>query len=392
MTDKKKIISIFGTRPEAIKMAPLIKELEAHPLFESIVIVTAQHREMLDQVLELFEIIPDYDLNIMKQNQTLYDVTTEVLRKLEAVLEEVQPDMILVHGDTTTTFTAALAAYYKQIPVAHIEAGLRSGDLYSPFPEEANRKLTGVLTTLHYAPTIQAMENLINEGVSKEKIFVTGNTVIDALLHTIKKPDDCIHEKIKKRTCELLDISGRIILVTAHRRENHDQFPQIFKAISDIHDEFKDVRIIFPIHKNPKVRKAAEQFLVNKERINLIEPLEYYEFCDIMNKAYIVITDSGGIQEEAPALGKPVLVLRDNTERPEALQTGTVKLIGTERKRVYDNIKHILTDQKSYDQMAFAINPYGDGNASKRIVDHLKYYFGHNDTVPLSWDYSGSEE
>ena len=369
-------------------MAPLIKALEQHPAFESVVVVTAQHREMLDQVLELFRIQPDYDLNIMKPNQSLFDITAGVLQKLEKVFGEIRPDMVLVHGDTTTTFAASLAAYYQQIPVAHIEAGLRSGDLYSPFPEEANRKLTGVLATLHFAPTAQAKDNLLAEGISNERIFVTGNTVIDALLDTVAMQKENKSKKNINFPCELPGDNAKMILVTAHRRENHGKpLADIFAALQDIHNHFSNVQIVFPVHKNPKVRELSESMLRGMERIHLLEPMEYAEFSFLMSHSDLVLTDSGGIQEEAPALGKPVLVLRENTERPEAIAAGTAILVGTDRKKIFETVKELLTQQASYEKMAKAINPYGDGKASRRILQGILFFFDKTKGEPDSWEY-----
>ncbi len=379
---KKKILSVFGTRPEAIKMAPLVKEIEKNEKFQSIVVVTAQHREMLDQVLELFQIKPDYDLNIMKSNQSLTDITANVLKGLNDIFDEVEPDLVLVHGDTTTTFTAALAAYYKKIQVGHIEAGLRSGDIYSPFPEEGNRKLTACLANLHFAPTIRAKNNLVNENIPENNIFVTGNTVIDALLETINLNKKKYSEKKVKFPCSIVEKNDKIILVTAHRRENHGKpLENIFQALLDIHRDFKDVKIIFPVHKNPWVRDLANKMLSNKERIFLVEPMEYEDFSYLLSESYLVLTDSGGIQEEAPALGKPVLVLRENTERPEAVQAGTVKIVGTNSAFIYKSVKKLLTQTKSYDKTAKAVNPYGDGKSSGKIVSLLEKYFFTNKSM-----------
>ncbi len=361
---KLKIMTIFGTRPEAIKMAPVILELKKFPEIETIVTVTAQHREMLDQVLKLFKIQPDFDLNIMSAGQTLFDITSRALLGLNSILEQVKPNIVLVHGDTTTTFTGALAAFYHQITVGHVEAGLRTKNKYSPFPEEMNRKLTSALTDLNFAPTITAKNNLLAEGVDAEKIFVTGNTVIDALYQTV--------EKDFKFTGELEKINStnkRIILVTTHRRENlGEPLRQVYKALKKIVEEFPDVEIIFPVHKNPKVREVVNSELGNLAQVNLIEPLDYQPFANLMNRATLILTDSGGIQEEAPSLGKPVLVLRDTTERPEAVLAGTVKLIGTAQEKVYGAAKLLLTDSAEYKKMATAQNPYGDGLAAKRIV------------------------
>jgi len=385
---KKKIISVFGTRPEAIKMAPLIKEIERNENFESIVVVTAQHREMLDQVLNLFEIKPDFDLNIMKKNQSLTEITSNVLIGLNDIFQEVKPDLVLVHGDTTTTFTASLAAYYHQIKVGHVEAGLRSGDIYSPFPEEANRKLTGSLANIHFAPTIGSKKNLLKENVSEKNIFVTGNTVIDALLETVEKKEKKASEKKLNFPCSIVGDNDKIILVTAHRRENHGKpLENIFKAILDIHREFEDIKIVFPVHKNPKVKELAEQMLSGKEGIFLVEPMEYEEFSYMISQSYLVLTDSGGIQEEAPALGKPVLVLRENTERPEAVEAGTVELVGTNSDNIYKSVKKLLTQRESYDKMAKAVNPYGDGNAAKRIVKALELIYNLSVEPLEEWTY-----
>ena len=355
-------MSIFGTRPEAIKMAPVVLELDKYPEVESVVAVTAQHREMLDQVLNLFDIRPDFDLNIMSEGQTLFDITSRALLGLDKVLTEAKPDVVLVHGDTTTTFAGALAAFYHQIEVGHVEAGLRTQNKFSPYPEEMNRRLTGALTDLHFAPTPTAKANLLREGVDADKIFVTGNTVIDALFKTVRAdfqfPD--------------LDLSKRIILVTTHRRENWGEpLRQVYKALRQLVEEFSDVEVIFPVHKNPKVRAVVNEELGGLERVCLIDPLDYEPFANLINRATLILTDSGGVQEEAPALGKPVLVLRDTTERPEALEAGTVKLIGTNREKVYGAAKILLTDAAAYKQMAEARSPYGDGHAAERIVKAL---------------------
>ena len=361
---KKKVMTIFGTRPEAIKMAPVILELKKFPEIETIVTVTAQHREMLDQVLNLFKIQPDFDLNIMSAGQTLFDITSRALLGLNSILEQVKPDMVLVHGDTTTTFTGALAAYYHQIKVGHVEAGLRTKNKYSPFPEEMNRKLTGALTDLHFAPTVTAKNNLLAEGVDAEKIFVTGNTVIDALYQTVSK-DFKFSGELEK----INSTNKRVILVTTHRRENlGEPLRQVYKALKRIVEEFPEVEIIFPVHKNPKVREVVNAELGNLAQVNLIEPLDYQPFANLMNRATLILTDSGGIQEEAPSLGKPVLVLRDTTERPEAVLAGTVKLTGTEQEKVYGAAKLLLTDSAEYKKMAAAQNPYGDGKAAQRIA------------------------
>lgn len=362
-----KVMVVFGTRPEAIKMAPVVKELQKQDDLQTIVTVTAQHREMLDQVLDLFQIQPDYDLNIMKHHQDLYSITTGVLTGLKEVLEKEKPQLLLVHGDTTTTFAAALAAFYQHIPVGHVEAGLRTRNKFNPFPEEINRTLTGCLTDLHFAPTDSARENLIAESTALFRIWVTGNTVIDALLQTIK-PDYQFSEEFLS-----IDFNKRIILVTTHRRENWgDNMRNIYQALIKLVEEFDDVEVVFPVHRNPIVRELAQEMLGNLPGFHLIDPLEYEPFSHLMNASYLILTDSGGIQEEAPSLGKPVLVLRDYTERPEAVQAGTVKLVGTTSERVYNEARLLLADQREYDKMARAINPYGDGQASKRIVRVIK--------------------
>ncbi len=361
---KIKVMSIFGTRPEAIKMAPLIKELEKRKEIESIVCVTAQHREMLDQVLETFKIKPDYDLNIMKQGQTLAEITTRALVGLEGVIKEVQPDIVLVHGDTTTTFAGALAAFYNQVAIGHVEAGLRTYDKYSPFPEEMNRQMVDCMTDMYFAPTPLSKGNLYQQHIDDSKIYVTGNTAIDAMNYTVKKD----------YKNEVFDWVGndRMILLTAHRRENlGDPMRHIFKAIKRVVDEVKDVKVVYPIHLNPKVREVANEVFGDCDRVRLIEPLEVFDFHNFQNKSYIILTDSGGIQEEAPSLGKPVLVLRDTTERPEGIEAGTLKLVGTDEETVYKETMRLLTDKKEYEEMSKAHNPYGDGHASERIVDAI---------------------
>lgn len=357
-----RVLTIFGTRPEAIKMAPVVKALKNAPDIECLVAVTAQHREMLDQVLTLFMIKPDYDLDIMKERQDLYGITTLALNGLREVLQTVKPDLVLVHGDTTTTFAGALAAFYQQIPVGHVEAGLRTFNKFSPYPEEMNRSLTGRLTDLHFAPTKASRDNLLGEGVKSEQIWVTGNTVIDALIHTIGEYDlDPLIPGV--------DWSKRLILLTSHRRENWGEpMREVFTAIRELADEYPDTEVIFPVHKNPIVSELARQELGSKERIHLIEPLEYEPFANLMNRSYLILTDSGGIQEEAPSLGKPVLVLRETTERPEALAAGTVKLVGTNRKKIQAEVKLLLDDSKAYQEMAQAANPFGDGQAAGRIA------------------------
>lgn len=365
-----KVMTVFGTRPEAIKMAPVVKALEAAPDMEAIVTVTAQHREMLDQVLHLFSITPDYDLNIMSAGQTLYDVTTKALLGLKDVLEEAKPDVVLVHGDTTTTFAGALAAFYQEIPVGHVEAGLRTGNIYSPFPEEMNRKLTGSLTTYHFSPTSSAEKNLLKENISSEHLYVTGNTVIDALRTTVKEGYHFEEELLNSLDYE----QKRIILVTTHRRENlGEPMRHVYRAIRRLVHEFDDIEVVFPVHRNPKVRSIVAEELGDTERVHLIDPLEYEPFANLMARSYLLMTDSGGIQEEAPALGKPVLVLRNTTERPEAVTAGTVKLVGTDEDAVFMTARRLLSDKEAYASMANSVNPYGDGEASRRIIEALRF-------------------
>lgn len=360
-----KVMSIFGTRPEAIKMAPLVKELEKRKEIESIVCVTAQHREMLDQVLETFEIKPDYDLNIMKQGQTLGEVTTRALNGLEQVIKESKPDIVLVHGDTTTTFAGALAAFYNQVSIGHVEAGLRTNNKYSPFPEEMNRQMVDCMSDMFFAPTELSKNNLLNENIEEEKIYVTGNTAIDAMSTTIL--EDYTHKEL-----DWVKPNEKMILLTAHRRENlGEPMRNIFKAVRRIVDEFEYIKVIYPIHMNPKVREVANEIFNGCDRVKLIEPLEVFDFHNFQNKSYIILTDSGGIQEEAPSLGKPVLVLRDTTERPEGINAGTLKLVGTDEEVIYDNLKLLLTEEEVYNSMSNACNPYGDGHASERIVDAI---------------------
>jgi len=370
---KIKVMTIFGTRPEAIKMAPLVKEFEKREEFESIVCVTAQHREMLDQVLDLFKINPDYDLNIMKERQSLTGITTRVLEGLENIFKKAQPDIVLVHGDTTTTFAGSLAAFYNQIKIGHVEAGLRSFNKYFPFPEEMNRKLTGALADLHFAPTKTAKENLLREGIREEDIFITGNTVIDAMKTTIDKNYNFYTEELN-----FIDFKNKkVIMVTAHRRENWGQpLENICQALKRIALDFEDVEIVYLVHLNPAVREVAYRVLSDVERVHLLPPLDTKETHNLMDRCYMVVTDSGGLQEEAPHLGKPVLVLRDVTERPEAVKAGTSKIIGTETENVYQNIKILLTDKDEYKKMSNAVNPYGDGNASERIANSILYHFG----------------
>lgn len=380
--DKKKIkvMTVFGTRPEAIKMAPIVLELQKHPdKITPVVAVTAQHREMLDQVLKLFRITPDYDLDIMAQGQTLFDITTKAMKGLDAVLSKEKPDIVLVHGDTTTTFAGALAAYYHQTTVGHVEAGLRTHNKYSPFPEEMNRRLTGCISDLNFAPTETSEQNLLAENAGKETIFVTGNTVIDALHHTVREDF-----QFEDAMLQDIDFAGkRIILVTTHRRENlGEPMRHVYRALRQLAKEFEDVEIVFPVHKNPKVREVVREELGGLDKVHLIDPLDYEPFANLMSRAHLILTDSGGVQEEAPALGKPVLVLRDTTERPEAVAAGTVKLIGTERDRVYEEAKKLLTDKEEYGRMAESVNPYGDGKASQRIIQAILYHYGLVDGRP----------
>jgi len=362
--NKIKVMTIFGTRPEAIKMAPLVKELEKREEIESIVCVTAQHRQMLDQVLDTFNITPDYDLNIMKQGQTLVDITTRVLQSLSEVISQVKPNIVLVHGDTTTTLSGSLAAFYNQVSVGHVEAGLRTYDKYSPFPEEVNRQVTGVIADMHFAPTQVSKNNLLKEGKKEETIYVTGNTAIDALKTTVK--DEYYHPIFDKIG------NDKMILLTAHRRENlGEPMKNMFRAIKRIVEEFDDIQVVYPVHLNPLVRQAADEVLGDNSKVHLIEPLEVLDFHNFLNKSHIIMTDSGGIQEEAPSLGKPVLVLRDTTERPEGVNAGTLKLAGTDEEAIYKLTKELLTDKNEYDRMSRSSNPYGDGMSSKYIVDSI---------------------
>ena len=361
---KTKVMTIFGTRPEAIKMAPLVKELEKREEIESVVCVTAQHRQMLDQVLETFNITPDYDLNIMKQGQTLVDITTRALQSLSEVISQVKPNIVLVHGDTTTTLSGSLAAFYNQVSVGHVEAGLRTYDKYSPFPEEVNRQVTGIIADMHFAPTEVSKNNLLKEGKKEETIYVTGNTAIDALRTTVK--DDYYHPIFDKIG------NDKIILLTAHRRENlGEPMKNMFRAIKRIVEEFDGVQVIYPVHLNPLVRQAADEVLGDNNKVHLIDPLEVLDFHNFLNKSYIIMTDSGGIQEEAPSLGKPVLVLRDTTERPEGVSAGTLRLAGTDEDDIYDLTKLLLTNKYEYNKMSKSSNPYGDGMSSKYIVDEI---------------------
>jgi UDP-N-acetylglucosamine 2-epimerase (non-hydrolysing) len=369
----KKVLTVFGTRPEAIKMAPLVHALAASSDINAKVCVTAQHREMLDQVLSLFEITPDYDLDIMKPGQDLYSVTTSILEGLKPVLEEFKPDVVLVHGDTTTTFSASLAAFYQQISVGHVEAGLRTGNLYSPWPEEANRKLTGALTEYHFAPTSLSKSNLLAENVPESKIAVTGNTVIDALLWVREKLSNVnVLSETFEKMFSFIDKTKRLILVTGHRRESFGGgFERICKALAEIAEQRSDVQIVYPMHLNPNVREPVNRLLSKHDNIILIEPQDYLPFVYLMDKSHIIITDSGGVQEEAPSLGKPVLVMRDTTERPEAVEAGTVKLVGTDARKIVSETLELLNNEESYKTMSMAHNPYGDGKASGRIVATL---------------------
>lgn len=370
---KKRILTVFGTRPEAIKMAPLVHALAADERFDAKVCVTAQHREMLDQVLELFEITPDYDLNLMKPGQDLTDVTCGILQGLKPVLAEFKPDYVLVHGDTATTLSTTLAAYYQQIKIGHVEAGLRTGNIYSPWPEEGNRKLTGALTNLHFAPTETSKQNLLAENISEDKIIVTGNTVIDALFEVIEKLNT--EEKLKSQMQEkfsFLDADKRLVLITGHRRESFGGgFERICQAIAQLAVKFPEVEFVYPMHLNPNVREPVSRLLSGLNNVFLIEPLDYLPFVYAMNRASVLLTDSGGIQEEAPSLGKPVLVMRDTTERPEAVEAGTVKLVGTDVEKIVTELSTLLVDEVAYKAMSFAHNPYGDGEACARICDSL---------------------
>jgi len=369
-----KVMTIFGTRPEAIKMAPLVKELKKRKEIKCIVAVTAQHREMLDQVLDLFKISADYDLDIMSDKQTLTDITVKVLKNLDEVLKKENPNLILVHGDTTTTFIGALSSFYNQIDIGHVEAGLRTHNKYSPYPEEMNRHLTGVLADINFAPTVNNKDNLLNENVSEENIFVTGNTVIDAIQEIVKDDYQFKNEVLKSIDFE----NKKIILLTAHRRENLGEgLTGIFRSVNDIIKSNPQVEVVFPVHLNPAVKKLAYKHLENNENVHLIKPLGYLEFANLMNKSYFIMTDSGGIQEEAPGLGKPVLVLRDTTERQEAITAGTVKKVGVNRNEIFKQADLLLNNNEKYNKMSKAVNPYGDGKASKRITDYIlnKYNF-----------------
>lgn len=375
----RKIMTVFGTRPEAIKMAPLVKTLEKDSMLEPIIVVTAQHREMLDSVLKTFNIKPHYDLNIMKKGQTLSEITAKSIIQLEQIMKKECPDMVLVHGDTTTTFSGALAAFYNHTSVGHVEAGLRSGNKYAPFPEEINRQMVSNIADLHFAPTIGAKRNLIQENKDKTSIVITGNTAIDTLNFTINK--NYTSELIEKHK------NKKIVLLTVHRRENIGKpMEHIFKAVRDIVEDVEDVVVVFPLHMNPEVRKLSYTYLENHPMIELIEPLDVVDFHNFANHAYLILTDSGGIQEEAPSLNKPVLVLRDVTERPEGVEAGTLKVIGTEYRHVYQEIRKLLMNKQVYNHMAYAQNPYGDGKASERICESIKYYLGLTEEIPKEFE------
>lgn len=361
----KKVMLVFGTRPEAIKMCPLVNELKKRKQFQIIVCVTGQHRQMLDQVLRAFDVVPDYDLSVMKDKQTLFDITTNILNKIRGVLEFEKPDVVLVHGDTSTTFVTAMACFYLQIPVGHVEAGLRTHNIYSPYPEEFNRQAVSIISQYNFAPTELAKRNLIKEGRSETNIYITGNTAIDALKTTVR--DDYSHPELKWVG------SDKLILITAHRRENLGKpMKNMFRAIRRVMDEYPNIKAIYPIHKNPVIREMADSILGGDDRIHIIEPLDVLDFHNFMNKSYLILTDSGGIQEEAPSLGKPVLVMRDTTERPEGVFAGTIKLVGTEEEVIYNNFKLLLDKEEEYKRMSCASNPYGDGCASKYIADILE--------------------
>lgn len=360
----KKVMLVFGTRPEAIKMCPLVNELKTREEIETIVCVTGQHRQMLDQVLEAFNVVPDFDLSIMKSKQTLFDITANILTSIKSVLEEVKPDVVLVHGDTSTTFVTALACFYLQIPVGHVEAGLRTYNIYSPFPEEFNRQAVGIISKYNFAPTSLSKQNLINEGKAEDTIYITGNTAIDALKTTVR--DDYTHPELDWAN------GSRLIMITAHRRENlGEPMKNMFRAIRRVMNEHPDVKAIYPIHMNPIVRQTADEILGGEERIRIIEPLDVLDFHNFLARSYMILTDSGGIQEEAPSLGKPVLVMRDTTERPEGIAAGTLKLVGTDEEVIYNSFKLLLEDNNEYSKMSNASNPYGDGMACKRIADIL---------------------
>lgn len=378
---KIKVMTVFGTRPEAIKMAPLVLELQKQSQrFEAITTVSAQHREMLDQVLDIFHIKPDYDLNIMHARQTLTDITSNVLINLDKILKEAKPDIVLVHGDTTTTFAASVAAFYNQIPIGHVEAGLRTWEKYSPYPEEMNRQMTDAMTDLYFAPTNQSKANLLKENHKEDNIFITGNTAIDALKQTVDKG---YHHDILDKVSP----DNKLILLTMHRRENQGEpMRRVFKVIREVVESREDVEVIYPVHLSPAVQEAAKEILGNTERIHLISPLDVVDFHNLAARSYFIMTDSGGVQEEAPSLGKPVLVLRDTTERPEGVEAGTLKLVGTESEKVKKEMEELLDNDAEYRRMAQAKNPYGDGKASERILDAIAYYFGVTDKKPIEFE------
>lgn len=378
---KIKVMTVFGTRPEAIKMAPLVLELQKQSQrFEAIITVSAQHREMLDQVLNIFHIKPDYDLNIMHARQTLTDITSNVLINLDKILKEAKPDIVLVHGDTTTTFAASVAAFYNQIPIGHVEAGLRTWEKYSPYPEEMNRQMTDAMTDLYFAPTNQSKANLLKENHKEDNIYITGNTAIDALKQTVDK--EYHHDILDK-----VSPDNKLILLTMHRRENQGEpMRRVFKVIREVVESREDVEVIYPVHLSPAVQEAAKEILRNTERIHLISPLDVVDFHNLAARSYFIMTDSGGVQEEAPSLGKPVLVLRDTTERPEGVEAGTLKLVGTESEKVKEEMEKLLDNDAEYQRMAQAKNPYGDGKASERILDAIAYYFGVTDKKPIEFE------
>ena len=378
---KIKVMTVFGTRPEAIKMAPLVLELQKQSQrFEAITTVSAQHREMLDQVLDIFHIKPDYDLNIMHARQTLTDITSNVLINLDKILKEAKPDIVLVHGDTTTTFAASVAAFYNQIPIGHVEAGLRTWEKYSPYPEEMNRQMTDAMTDLYFAPTNQSKANLLKENHKEDNIYITGNTAIDALKQTVDKE---YHHNILDKVSP----DNKLILLTMHRRENQGEpMRRVFKVIREVVESREDVEVIYPVHLSPAVQEAAKEILGNTERIHLISPLDVVDFHNLAARSYFIMTDSGGVQEEAPSLGKPVLVLRDTTERPEGVEAGTLKLVGTESEKVKQEMEELLDNAAEYQRMSQAKNPYGDGKASERILDAIAYYFGVTDKKPIEFE------
>lgn len=378
---KIKVMTVFGTRPEAIKMAPLVLELQKQSQrFEAITTVSAQHREMLDQVLDIFHIKPDYDLNIMHARQTLTDITSNVLINLDKILKEAKPDIVLVHGDTTTTFAASVAAFYNQIPIGHVEAGLRTWEKYSPYPEEMNRQMTDAMTDLYFAPTNQSKANLLKENHKEDNIYITGNTAIDALKQTVDK--EYHHDILDK-----VSPDNKLILLTMHRRENQGEpMRRVFKVIREVVESREDVEVIYPVHLSPVVQEVAKEILGNTERIHLISPLDVVDFHNLAARSYFIMTDSGGVQEEAPSLGKPVLVLRDTTERPEGVEAGTLKLVGTESEKVKKEMEELLDNDAEYQRMAQAKNPYGDGKASERILDAIAYYFGVTDKKPIEFE------